>query len=163
MGKPLPSLTYSNLNPYSVFGGSVIVRESYKDRGGKSYMDFVVQPSNLLRDYAYSRFYTTGQPQRMVFDIRHANVTHKTEEGGMAGFFSGADKDVYNLDILIAMSVIKPDGRFTNPFTITIDRQLEVPQNASVAEREYQQFRFMEKTMHDIDRAVSEIVVNKLQ
>ena len=163
MGKPLPELTYSNLNPYSVFGGSVIIREGYKEKQLHQNVDFVMPPGDLLGKYARNRFYTEGVPQKMVFDIRKAKVEHKTQDSGMMGFISGADKDLYYLDILLVMSVLKSDGSLNKPYTISVQRKLEVPQNASIAEREFAQFEFLEKAMSDIDRAVTEIVVEKLQ
>ena len=163
MGKPLPELTYSNLNPYSVFGGSVLVRESHKENAVAQTQNFVIAPDALLHRYAMNRFFTEGGPQKMVFDIRKASVKHDVKETGVMGFVSGSDKDIYYLDILIAMSVVKLDGSLNKPYTITIQRELEVSQNASIAEREFAQFEFLEKAMTDIDRAVTEIVTNKLQ
>lgn len=163
MGKPLPELTYSNLNPYSVRGGSIIVRESHKEKQLHQTSDFVIPPGELLKRYADNRFYTEGVPQRMVFDIRKAKVEHKTKETGMMGFVSGSDKDLYYLDILIVMSLLKPDGSLNKPYTISVQRKLEVSQNASIAQREFAQFEFLEKAMTDIDRAVTDIVIEKLQ
>lgn len=162
MGKPLPQLTYSNLNPYSVYGGSVEIRESYRQVGGKN-AHFVMAPEKLLKDYAINRFYTTGQPRTMVFDIQKASITESVKDSGMMGFVTGADKDVYDLNILIAMHVIRRDGTLQDPFTIALNRQLDVSQNASIAEREIEQFEFLEKAMTDIDKAVTDIVVKRLQ
>ena len=162
MGLPLPDLTYSNLNPYSVFGGSVTVVESHKQRKFKSDR-FVMSPSLLLKRYADNRFYTSGEPRTMIFDIKRATITHATKESGLVGYFVGADKDIYHLDVSIVMSVVRPDGTLNKPFTIAMERKLEVSQGASIAEREFAQFEFLEKAMTDIDRAVTDIVIHKLQ
>lgn len=164
MGKPLPRLSYDNLNPYAIHGGSVRVQQSFHPdpQTIKLATEFPIAPDALIQRYANRRFVTEGAPPKLIFDIQKATLSKVADEDNLVGFLSGAAEDYYKLDIFITMTPIRADGQQVDPFTIKLRRQLLVPQNASLAEREFRQFEMLEKAILDIDRTVSDMVQNKM-
>lgn len=164
MGKPLPTLTYENLNPYAIHGGAVRVQQSFRPDAQtiKLASEFPVAPDKLIQRYAGKRFVTGGAPFKLVFDIQGASLSKVEDEDNIVGFLSGTAEDYYKLNIFIAMTPIRADGHRVAPFTIKLSRQLFIPQNASVAEREFRQFEMLEKAILDIDHTVSDMVQNKM-
>lgn len=164
MGKPLPKLSYENLNPYSVHRGSVIIQQSFKpdEQTKRLSAELPVAPDRIIQRYASRRFITGGTSAKLVFDIQDATLVKVADEDNLVGFLSGAAEDYYKFNVFIAMTPIRADGKRAAPFTIKLNRQLIVSQNASVAEREFRQFEFLEKMIADIDRTVSDMVINKM-
>ncbi len=164
MGKPLPNLSYENLNPYSIHGGSVVIQQSFvpDEQTKRLSAELPVAPDKLIRRYANRRFVTAGLPTKLIFDIQNATLTKAADEENIVGFLSGAAEDYYKLSIFITMTPVRADGQRAAPFTIKLNRQLVVPQNTSLAEREFRQFELLEKTLSDIDRTVSDMVQNKM-
>lgn len=164
MGKPLPTLNFAHLTPYQVDGGGVMLS---KEGQSPSTVDGLSEsPDQLLWRYAQSRFDTRAAPTRLSFHIQTASYTkQKPSAGGLPdaiGFWTGGAKDVYRLDILTRLSPIDNNGRKSSPFTVALKRDLFLPHNLSLAEREFREFEFFEKALHDIDRAVTDIVTNQL-
>jgi hypothetical protein len=164
-GKPLPDLNYDYLNPYLVFDGRVDVRQSFKadDHTAQAVKNFVIAPDKLLQRYGLNRFVVKGSlPVRMVFDLRRATLRQRFVEKNPVGFLTGANAEFYTLDILIALSEVTPTGQKKAPYTISLIRELRLAENLSLSEREFRQFEFLEKVMRDIDRAVNDILKNKM-
>ncbi|HPF77848.1 MAG TPA: hypothetical protein PLF01_01030 [Alphaproteobacteria bacterium] len=164
-GKPLPHLTYENLNPYRPYGGGVEIRQSFKPDAAttQTVAEFPVAPDELLQRYAGRRFDRNLSPVRMVFDIQKAALSKKSDEENLVGFLSGAAEDYYTLEIAIAMFPAKADGTLTKPYTVSLKRELFIPQRASLAEREITQFEFLEKAVHDIDQVVTKFVTENMR
>lgn len=114
-------------------------------------------PDVLLKHYVYSRFTTDQKPFNLIFDIRKVELKKAEKEVGVLGYVSGQDKDIYTLNLFITMSFIK-SSKALSPYTIALDRDLELPHNISLAEKEFRQFEFLEKAMSDLDKAVTDIV-----
>lgn len=160
MGKPLPNITYHHLNPYTVNGGGVLVKESYtlSPETQKNNKEFVMAPDALLKHYTYSRFVTDKKPFNLIVDIRKADLSKTKKDAGALGFISGEDKDIYTLNLFMTLSFVK-SSKVLSPYTIALDRKLALPHNISLAEKEFRQFEFLEKAMTDVDKAVTDIVV----
>lgn len=165
MGKPLPQLTYENLNAYTPYGGGVEIQQSFKPdtQTTKIAQAFPVAPDALLQRYAAHRFDQYKRPIKMVFDIKKASLLKKSDEDNLIGFLSGASEDSYLLDIYITMSPVEAGGFFSEPFTIALKRELFLPQRLSLAEREFRQFEFLEQAMNDIDGVVTKFVTEKMR
>ncbi len=165
LGKPLPNLTYENLNPYLVSGGRVRIQQSFQpDLETKKYAArFPIAPDALINRYANRRFVTSPQyPEKLVFDIKQAKISKVSDEDNLVGFLSGSSYDFYKMNISIAMTPVRADGQRAAPFTIKFTKDIHVPQNASVAEREVMQFEVLEKMMLQIDSVVTDMVQNKM-
>lgn len=166
MGKPLPQLDYSHLQPFSPYGGNVEVRQSAKisQRTQEALYNFILSPSFLIKNYASHRFSTKerapDRPFRTVFDIQKLTLIKKTEDENLMGILSGAAADYYTLDLLIALYPVALDGRLTQPYTIKIKRELLVQDQLSLAEKEFRQFEFLEKIIADIDKTVVSFIPN---
>ncbi len=164
MGKPLPKLSYDHLTPYSIHGGGVIIQQSFvPDEQTKiSAAEFPIAPDRLIQRYANKRFITGSVPKKLIFDIQEASLTKAADDNNIVGFLSGFSEDYYKLTIFIAMTPIRADKQRVEPFTIKLSRELSIPQNASLAERDFRKFEFLEKSIIDIDRVVSDMVTNKM-
>jgi len=164
LGKPLPQLSYDNLNPYTIHGGSVRVQQSFSPDNEQQILveEFPIAPDRLIQRYANRRFVTTGALEKLIFDIKDASIVKISDEENMVGFLSGAATDYYKFNILITMTPVRADGLRVGPFTIKFSRDLSIPQNASLAEREFRQFEMLEKSIQAIDRAVTDMVQNKM-
>lgn len=165
LGKPLPTLSYENLQPYSPWRGAVDVRQNFKPsaRAVEGAKGFSIPPDELLQQYVHRRFITNGKPLRLIFDIRNATVIKKTEAENMIGFLSGASQDTYILSYSISMIPIDVFGQQSEPFTINLKRELFIPHRSSLSEREHYQFEFLEKAIHDIDKIISEMYISRMR
>lgn len=164
LGKPLPNLSYDNLTPYVVGGGATQIRQSFipDKQTIELSKHFPIAPDKLIQRYARKRFLTNGSPVKLDFDIRKASLRKVADADNIVGFLSGAAEDYYKLDILIAMTPIRHDGQKVEPFTIKLHREMFVPQNASLAEREMRQFELLEKAIQQIDMKLSDMVLNHM-
>ena len=165
LGKPLPELTYGHLISYSIQGGAVEIRQSFQPDKEmlKIAREFPMTPGVLLNRYARSRFITAEVPFKMVFDIARASLAKKPLKENMIGILTGAATEVYVLDVFITMSLFQPDGSLSSPYTISLKRELLIPDRASLAENEFRKFEFLEQALTDIDLAVTNIITKKLQ
>lgn len=163
-GKPLPNLTYEHLNPYAAYGGATQIHQSFKptEKMDEAISEFPVPPGILLERYASRRFVTQGTQPKMIFNIERAAITKKSDEENIIGFLSGAAENAYLLDIYITMSPVAKDGKLTKPFTISMKRELFLPQRISLADKEMRQFEFLEKAIVDIDAVVSKFVTERM-
>ena len=164
LGKPLPNLTYTHLSAYQPYGGAVLVRQSaaLSDDTNKTMNGMVKRLDNLLQSYATGRFLTaTKAPDRQVksvFDITNLRFTKKADAQNMVGILSGAASEYYTLNLAIALYPVLHDGTLWEPYTIKINRELLIPDNISLAEREFCQFEFLEKVINDIDKTINEFI-----
>lgn len=164
LGKPLPNLTYDNLTPYNIQGGSVIIKQSFQPTPKMQEIanKFPVAPDILIKRYASKRFVTTGVPAKLIFDIQNAALRKISDEDNLVGFLSGASEDAYELNIMVAMTPIRQDGQQAKPFTIKVTRHIYMQQNSSLAEREFRQFEMLEKAIKKMDETVTDMVQNKM-
>lgn len=161
VGKPLPSLSYTHLNPYSPYGGAVELRQSavINERTRAIIQDFVMAPDALINRYAQSRFVTSSLPTRSVFDIVKLSIMKKTDADNLMGILSGAAADYYTLDLAINIYPVR-GGQMTQPYTIKIKRELLIPDQASLAEKEIRQFEFLERIVSDVDKTITTFIPN---
>lgn len=166
MGKPLPTLSYSHLEPYSPYQGSVDIRQSAQltPKTKQALEQFVLMPDLLIKQYASKRFLTPqtapNRPVKAVFDIQKLAFSKKTDADNVVGILSGAAADYYTMDLLIALHPVAPDGRLTQPYTIKIKRELLIPDQTSLAQKEVRQFEFLEKVISDIDKTITGFMPN---
>lgn len=164
LGKPLPELTYEHLNAYRPYGGGVTVKQSYQAdvKTMEVVKEFPVAPNILLQKYASHRFDTYQRPIKLIFDVRKAVLTKKSDEDNLVGFLSGAAENSYLLDVFITMTPVDNGQGISEPFTIKLKRELFLPQRLSIAEREFRQFEFLEQVIIDIDKVVTEFVTARM-
>ncbi|HPD83280.1 MAG: hypothetical protein R3D88_07080 [Alphaproteobacteria bacterium] len=161
MGKPLPDLTYDYLIPYSPYNGSVIIRQSavLDPRTKQASQGFIKAPDKLIQRYAKQRFVTQDNhpelPVRSIFDVQRLSFYKKSDEENIIGILSGAAADYYTLDLHITLSVVQSNGQLGRPYEIKLKRELLIPDNTSLAEKEILQFEFLEKVMTSIDEVIT--------
>lgn len=165
--KPLPDLTFNHLKAYSIKGGSTRITQSFKpdEMTRRVSNEFGQSPAFLLKRYANDRFVVDGQnnlPTTFVFNIKTAKLTKNTSDTDPLNFMIGISIDTYNLEVLLELSLMQADGQQAAPHTIYYEQKLVVSSNVTLEEREFAQFEFYERMMSDIDRAISDIIMNKL-
>ncbi len=162
--KPLPSLTFNHLNPYSVNSGATRITQSFQsgDMTRQTSLEFGKSPASLLKQYANQRFITSGAPQTFVFNIKKAKLSKTSSNTDALNFMVGLSLDVYKMEILLELSLLHPNGKKAQPHNVYYEQKLTLSSNVTLKEREYAQFEFYEKMITDIDRAVSDIIQNKL-
>ncbi len=162
--KPLPDLTFNYLTPFAVNNGATRITQSFQagEMTRNTAPEFGQSPAFLLKRYANQRFVTTGAPQTFVFDIKKARLTKATSNTDALNFMVGLSMDIYKVEVLLELSLLQFNGRKAQPHTIYYEQKLTLSSNVNLKEREYAQFEFYEKMITDIDRAVSDIVQNKL-
>lgn len=162
--KPLPDLTFDYLTPLAVNNGATRITQSFQagEMTRKTTPEFGQSPALLLKRYANQRFITTGAPQTFVFNIKKARLTKTTSNTDALNFMIGLSIDVYTVEIFLELSLLQSNNQKAQPHTIYYEQKLTVSSNVTLEEREYAQFQFYEKMITDIDRAVTDIVQNKL-
>ena len=165
LGKPVPDITYTHLQPYSVRGGSVAVRQSYVPTATEQQVidNFVIAPDILLKRYAQNRFITAGKPMHLSFDIKKASLKKTVHRAaGVENLFGGGE-DIYQAHIIVLLTPTKISGLNPRPYIIELHKTLFLSHNLSLAETEFRQFEFLETVMEDIDRGVIKIITGKFQ
>jgi len=165
--KPLPDLTFSHLNPFIVKGGATRITQTFTPDEMTRIVsgEFVESPAFMLRRYANKRFVIEGQnalPTTFVFNIQKASLSKNTSNTDPLNFMIGLSQDTYKLVVFLELAQVQPNGQQSAPHTIFYEQDLIVSSNVSLEEREIAQFKFYERMITDIDRAVSDIVLNKL-
>ena len=163
LGKPLPKLSYAHLNPMAVHGGTVRIQQSFRPTQvqQETLNQFALTPAEVLKSYANKRFLRsrdTGHAEKLVFDVQDASVTKVSDEENLIGLLSGKGEDIFIVDVLIHMTPVRNDGHRAAPFKVAHKQKLSLPQNISVAEREFRQFEAIEKMMNSIDKKIIEMV-----
>ncbi len=164
MGKPLPTLSYQHLQPMTILGGSVRLQQSFRPNAmhETTRKQFPYEPAQILMTYATQRFVHNGAGQglndKLVFDIQEASLSKVSDQDNLVGFLSGRAEDMYKLKILIHMIPIRADGQRAAPFKISYKRQLGIPQNTTLAQREFRQFEMIEKAIVAIDQRLITMV-----
>jgi len=162
--KPVPSLNFDYLEPYNVDNGRATITQTFTPdlMTMKVTKEFGESPADLVRRYAQSRFETNAPRQSLVINIKEASLSKITSLTDPLMFMTGLSKDIYVLKIFLELFPVSMEGNKTNPHTVYYEQQLTMSENVTLAARENAQFEFYEKTINDIDKAISDIVLNKL-
>jgi len=158
MGKPLPSFDYSALTPYTIQQGYVEVRNSYLQYERPTQADFIRSPDVTVQNYTSQRFNRQKGMKRMVFDVQKLSLTKEIKDLKYFDSMFGDQKEIYKLNLFVAMIPISEAGQAGKPYTITMNREMTLTPDHSIAAREFRQFEFLEKAMSDLDAAVTDIV-----
>jgi len=158
MGKPLPNFDYSALTPYTIQQGYVEVRNSYLQYERPTQADFVRSPDVTVQNYALQRFNRQKGMKRMVFDVQKLSLTKEIKDLKYFDSMFGDQKEIYKFNLFVAMIPINEQGQAGKPYTVTMDREMTLTPDHSIAAREFRQFEFLEKAMSDLDGAVTDIV-----
>ncbi len=163
LGKPVPSFSYNHLGEMRAHNGAVRVERSNVQSAHKN-KDFIGNPYEVLSSYADHRFDQNLElPLRLIFNIQRANLIKTLPEQNMFERLTFQDREQYQLLIDIEMTPVSQQGELQKPYTIEMDRVLQLSENISLSQKEFRQFEFLEKAMTDIDRAVVDILTNRLK
>jgi len=96
------------------------------------------------------------------FNIKNAQIRKSSGATDGLSFMTGLSEDQYMLEVFLELSKILDDGSQAAPHTVFYKQVLTMSSNNSIHDKELGFFKFYEDMMVDIDRAVSDIVQNKL-
>lgn len=161
IGKPLPTLTFHTLSPLSVQGGSAHIKMDFSQ--AKEEADFILSPREVVADYVSNRFNNDrNDPVTFVVDVLQVDLVKALQSKELLGALNVKDDEIYTLVINVALFPVK-DGYQQEPYQVTINRKLILSEYLSLSEKEIRQFEFLEKSIHDLDKAMSQIINERLQ
>lgn len=161
-------LTFADMAPLPVVVGAVQVVREYdpmNDPAGGAY--YPVLPDQALRNYAEARFRPVGPSHILKFVIADASVRHKLENSGhKVGDWLGVGRsEMYEISIVLRLYTETAPGANdgTPPATLTFLRSTHIPADYSIEQREAEQLRFLDTFIRDIDRAVTDMLQQKMR
>lgn len=160
VGKPLPALTFDALSPLSVQGGSAHIKMDFSQ--AKEEADFILSPRAVVSDYISHRFNNDRtDPVTFVIDVLQVDLAKSLQSKEFLGALNVKDDEIYTLVINVALFPVN-DGYQQEPYQVTINRKLVLSEYLSLSEKEIRQFEFLEKAIHDLDKAITQIVAERL-
>ncbi|MCB1557064.1 MAG: hypothetical protein KDJ15_07110 [Alphaproteobacteria bacterium] len=166
-GKPLPDMTFQHMPPFPVRVDQVEIVNRYDpDRDPADFSSrFPTPPDIALRRYAETRLQAAGEGGTFFFVIEEAKVT-ETVLSPASPFLrwmgAAADKDRYDVLMTLRLYQRFPDGAETPHAVLTFEKSLTIPRSRSLADREQEQFAFLELMMQDVDQVVTATIRDNL-
>jgi hypothetical protein len=166
-GRPLPSLTFSELPPLTVSNvNSVTVEDRYDPSADVNDISarFPGPPNKLLATYAHQRLQPDGGLGTLHFIIEDAHVFQKKEEqeNSVARALRLGESDEYKVGMKVTLAISYPDHAGPSS-TLTFGRSTYIPRGDTLAEKEFKQLEFLEKLMKDVDKSVTNAVNGPLR
>lgn len=165
-GRPLPTMTFEHMPPFLVRTGSIDVENRYdlaSDPDDAS-ASFQTPPGEALQRYAARRLQAAGGEGVLKFVIEDASVHRSLEQSGEnITEWMGVDrKDVYDVTLKIRLYEVLGNGRHGADSVMNMRRSISIPQRYSLAKKEQEQLTFLEELMKDVDKAVTEVLGQKM-
>ncbi len=166
-GQPIPALTFEHMAPLFLNVGHVSVENAYDPQIDPADISsrFPVPPDIALRRYAEARLQAQGVGgDTLKFIIEDARVHQDViaPDNVLLNWMGSGGEDRYTVLLKLRMYTVSPEGGEGAHSILTFQRSLQIPESASLGEREHKQFRFMESVMGDVDRGVSEVLQRKM-
>lgn len=157
-GKPLADISYTHLSPLDI-AGPVHIKQSFQAGADDQGHRLIIPLTTMLNRYAQNRFVRADNTASdAIFDIERAAVTKITEQGSVAGMFSGGD--TYMADIVLSLTPTNMSAG-AKAYTIALQESVTIPHYISLAKKEKRQMVFLEEIIAQIDAQVMEIVRRK--
>lgn len=166
-GKPVPEMTFAHVSPLYLDISDVEIENQYDpDRDPDDVSSsFPTPPDIALKRYADTRLKASGAGEdTLKFVIEDARVMHNyiEPEGGFSYWTKTGGKDHYNVKMRLKIFKQEADGDDSTQSILKLERAISIPDTYSLSEREMEQLKFLEMLMNDVDKAVTDILVHKL-
>lgn len=171
--KTVPEMTFDHVVSLPVNVVQIEIVNDYKPDFSQNgdVVSFPTPPDIALRRYAEKKFRAAGPENTLKFVIEDAHVTHhmvpETDENAKKGFIDGLfgdemEKDRYDVAMKVRLYTVAPDGAESVHSLLTVNQSVAISAQATLAEREWEQFKFLEQMMKTIDLAVTQTVKDKM-
>lgn len=161
-GKPLPEMTFSHYLPMTLDLAKVDIKNKYNPGADPADVSgtFPTSPDVALRLYAQNKLRTKGRSGQLVFTIEEAKVLHSVQESDnkLSRWLKQNRTETYEMFISIKLDSIKNTGKLTT--VLNMQKSFTLPESVSLAERELLQMTFLEGVVKDIDKALTESIIN---
>jgi hypothetical protein len=159
-GEPMPMMTFAHLKPIQINVSQIDVSSDYQ--GGNE--AFFMMPDEAVQNYLQTRFYAAGQAGVLKAFIEESSV-HKSyvpSDSQIGQYLDVGGLDRY--EVGVALRLEHRDARDTALYgkIIRLKRIINVPEHASLSEREQHQLEGMEILFQDLDREVRRIVLEEM-
>ena len=165
-GKPLPDMTFEHVEPLPLKVATVEVINKYSPGGDEQDVSasLPTPPDIALRRYAERRLQNDDVAGALKFVIEDAYVHHKeiVPEKGIMSWMKSEAKDIYNVVMKIRMYSLDAQGLQSDHSILTFRRSITIPQSYSLSEKEYEQFKFIEDMVAEVDGVVTSTLMHKL-
>lgn len=158
-GIPGPRMTFENYMPVTLNVAAANVVENYEVMNDPNDVSgqFVVAPSEAIKQYAARRFQANGRGSgQFTLEIEDARVfLNEIEQQNKVLSWSGIGKeDQYRVSTRVKVTPIPDQVSARASTIIKFNRTLVMPSSVSLAERERRQLAFLEELIADIDAAI---------
>lgn len=160
-GKPMPVLTFENLQPLAINVRSMNVQSGEP----RTYQNFVVSPSFALENYLQQRFTAQGMNDalRVIVEDASVEIGHQDSDKGVARYMGVAGFDVFDVNIKLRLEHVDHTGHIFYGTTLSARRVIKVSEHASITEREKHQLEGMEEMFRQLDDGVQKIVLQDMR
>lgn len=165
-GKPVPDMTFEHIEPLLLRVASIDIINNYDPaQDDKDVSNSLPTPPDIiLRRYAERKFKADDFSETLKFVIEECYV-HLHEDApdkGLVAWVSPKAKDTYKVVMKVRMYTQNDLGEQSEHSILTFRRSIAIPQSYSVAQREFEQYQFLELLMQDVDQIITKTLREKL-
>lgn len=165
-GKPVPDMTFAHVEPLLLKVSSIDIVNNYDPSEDAEDMSNALPtpPDIALRRYAESKFKADDFQDTLKFVIEEV-YTHVDEQPPVTGLMAWSKpsaKDTYKVVMKVRMYTQNDLGEQSEHSILTFKRSIAIPHSYSVAEREFEQYKFLETLMDDVDNVVTKTLHEKM-
>ena len=156
-----PQLTFSNYAPMSLNVLSANVTEAYTNPNDPQDVSsqFVLAPAEAVKRYAANRYRASGAPDgRFNIEIQDSRVhlNQIKQKSKMLAAMDAGTEDEYHVWLVLKVTSAPSGFQGSQSTTIKMDRTLVMRSSITLAEREMEQIKFLEKLIADVDVKINE-------
>ena len=164
-GKPLPDMTFEHIEKLALNVAEIEINNNYDpDRHDRDVsIDFPVSPDMAVRRYAENRFEPMGTRGKFVFTLEDAKAEYRmTEPEGTFKRWLGVGRSEY-YDVALSIRFYYVDGlKNESPHSLmTFKRSIKIPYEYTLAQKDLEQFKFVELLVQDVDLAITDTIKMK--
>lgn len=164
-GEPLPSMTFTHVEPFMLNVGSIkIVNKYERGQSTDASGEMPTPPDLALRRYVQNRLRAAGAPDKTLYFVIEDAYVSKTviEPSNKFVRWTGVnDSDKYDMNVVVRMYSQNVNGRQSDHSVMTFNRSITIPHHYSLAEKELEKLKFMEHFMQDVDTSVRNALNNQ--
>ena len=170
-GKPLPEMTFDHIVPLPLDVAKIDIENDYNPSADPKDVSssLPTPPDILLRRYAEKKLSAAAKPggsdeRTLKFIIEDAHVYQQTiaPDNKMLKWLHMGGKERYDVFMRVRMYTVDAGGHQSTHSILNFTRYIAIPQNYSLAEKELEQFGFLEMLMKDADKAIEETLRDKM-
>ena len=160
-----PQLTFSNYAPISLNVASTGVTEAYTNPNDPQDVSsqFVLAPAEAVKRYAANRYQSSGaNGGYFTIEIQDSRVhlNELKQKSKVLAAMDAGTEDEYHVWLVLKVTSAPAGFQGTQSTTIKMDRTLVMRSSVTLAEREMEQIKFLEKLIADVDAKINEAMAS---